>query len=241
MKSTYSIILWKKPDAKGEENCLKVAFRTFSVFQKYRTCYRPNYLTCQSKKDAINANEFEWSYSNFVDQLKRGVNKEGNRVFTNLGYSISFFSQKDEANSTGISAHVGITNTLFFDTIVINLYRNIDWNDETVNYEVESLFRELCKEYNPFWGGVCDTNLSVRFKGYLTNNRPNFLCWLNYWSEEIETEIGKKRIEKVVKKHSEMDYSNHILKIGSKPISSEVEEDVDKLIKLQDILLKKDK
>lgn len=237
MKSTYSIVLWKKSHDKGLDDTFKNTFETLSILQKYNPSYRPNYLTCRSKAEAMSAPKFEWNYDNFVGQLRKGVNKEGDKEFPDLGYSISFFSSK-ESDSAGISAHVGIVNKLFHDSIVINLHNNVDWNDAAAAEEVERLFGELCKEYNPIWGGICDNNLLLRFNGYLSDGKPNFLCWLNYWPDDIEEKVGKKKIKKAVKKYPDMDYSDHILKTGRKPYSVESEDDMRQLIEKQDYILK---
>ena len=201
MKSTYSIVLWKKSHDKGLDDTFKNTFETLSILQKYNPSYRPNYLTCRSKAEAMSAPKFEWNYENFVGQLRKGVNKEGDKEFPDLGYSISFFSSK-ENDSVGISAHVGIVNKLFHDSIVINLHNNVDWNDDAAAEEV------------------------VR------------LCWLNYWPDDIEEKVGKKKIKKAVKKYPDMDYSDHILKIGRKPYSVESEDDMRQLIEKQDYILK---
>lgn len=154
-----------------------------------------------------------------------------------MGYSISLFSSK-ENDSVGISALVGIVNKLFHDSIIVDFYNTIDWSDDEVAEEIERIFRELCKEYTPSWGGICDTDLPLRFNGYLSDGKPNFLCWLNYWPDDIEEKVGKKKIKKAVKKYPDMDYSDHILKTGRKPYSVESEDDMRQLIEKQDYILK---
>ena len=237
MKSTYSIVLWKKSHDKGLDDTFKNTFETLSILQKYNPNYRPNYLTCKSKAEAMSAPKFEWNYENFVEQLRKGINKTGNKEFPDLGYSISFFSSK-ENDSVGVSALVGIVNKLFHDSIIVDFYNTIDWSDDEVAEEIERIFRELCKEYNPSWGGICDTDLPLRFDGYLLDGKPNFLCWLNYWPDDIEAEVGKKKIKKAVKKYPDMDYSDHILKISRMPYSVESEDDMRQLAERQDYILK---
>lgn len=91
MIQRHSIILWKKAERK-DKDFEEIAKETYEVLKQFQECpqeLRPNYLTAKTKKDI---KEFDWNYENFRSMLKKGVNKEGENIFEDLGYSISFFS-----------------------------------------------------------------------------------------------------------------------------------------------------
>lgn len=88
MLQLQTMILWSKPKEKDFENLAKTAYRIMEVLKEFGSEVEPKYLTVNRKKDAF---PFEWSYENFRNTLKKGVNKEGDVEFPELGYSIDFF------------------------------------------------------------------------------------------------------------------------------------------------------
>lgn len=90
MIQRHSIVLWRQAERKDKsfEEIAKEAYEVLDLFQCYPQELRPNYLTVKTKKDI---KEFDWNYKNFSEQLKKGINKEGEVIFNELGYSISFF------------------------------------------------------------------------------------------------------------------------------------------------------
>lgn len=125
MLQRHAIILWKKAESEDRnfEDFSKEAYDTLNIFQDYPQELRPNYLTVTSKKDI---REFDWNYEQFYRVLKKGVNREGEAVFEELGYSISFFSSTDENASCAFLMSVGNKNDKFYNTFIIDL--PLSWN-----------------------------------------------------------------------------------------------------------------
>ena len=125
MVQRHSIILWRKAEKmeKSFEQISKEAFEVLNIFQEYSQELRPNYLTAKTKKQV---KEFDWNYKNFSEQLKTGINKENDRIFKELGYSISFFSSMDEKNSSAFSMTVGNKCAPFYNVLVVDLPLSYD-------------------------------------------------------------------------------------------------------------------
>lgn len=106
MIQRHSIILWRKADRadKSFEEISKEAYEVLNLFQDCPQELRPNYLTAKTRKDV---KEFDWNYENFSNMLKKGINREGETTFEDLGYSTSFFSSLDEQNSTAFIMTAG--------------------------------------------------------------------------------------------------------------------------------------
>ena len=225
MIQRHSIILWRKAEKedKSFEEISKEAYEVLNLFQYCSQELRPNYLTGKTKKDI---KEFEWNYENFSEQLKKGVNKEDEVVFKELGYSISFFSSMDEKNSCTFSMTAGnkfdkINNVLIVDLpLSYNLYEK-----ETADI-ISDLFRKLVQVYKPFWGCISNRALSRKYGKFLEGNLPTTVHWINYWSEDILGTIGMEKIQNMVNKNTMSTFKMGILSIKETAFDVEKEDDI---------------
>ena len=232
MIQRHSIILWRKADRedKSFEEIARETYNVLNVFQNYPQELRPNYLTAKTKKDT---KEFEWNYENFCSTLSKGINKEGKRVFENLGYLISFFSSMNEEDSCGFEVWTGNKSEKFHNTLIINLPLSMNLYDEKTAKKIISLFETLVQTYAPYWGCISNKVLSRKYGKYLVGNLPTTIHWLNYWSEDIIQAIGVKNIQKTVDANPEISFENGIMLIRNTAIDVEKEDDLKFHDKLQ--------
>ena len=225
MIQRHSIILWRKAEKedKSFEEISKEAYEVLDLFQYCSQELRPNYLTAKTKKDI---RKFDWNYENFSEQLKKGVNKEDEVVFKELGYSISFFSSMDEKNACAFSLTAGnkyekINNVLIVDLpLSYNLYEK-----ETADI-ISDLFGKLVQVYKPFWGCISNRALSRKYGKFLEGNLPTTVHWINYWSEDIIGTIGMEKIQNLIDKNTMGTFKNGILSIKDTALNVEKEQDV---------------
>lgn len=236
MLQRHAIILWRKAESKDKsfEELSKEAYDTLSIFQDYPQELRPNYLTVKLKKDI---KEFDWNYENFYKVLKKGINREGETVFEDLGYSISFFSATDENASCSFLMSVGNKNDMFYNTLIIDL--PFSWNlyDVKAANIIRSLFEKLVQSYKPFWGCISNKALSRMYGRFLEGTMPTTVHWINYWSEDIVRTVGMEKIRKMVDSCPAVLFHEGILSIKDTALDVENAEDLRFHDGLQNLLL----
>lgn len=223
MIQTHTIVLWRMPELeeKSFDSLARNSFELMSVFQDFDCEWRPNYLTGYKK----NKTKFQWNYNNFSEELKKGVNREGKKAFSHLGYQISFYSSLIEDKSFGHSLTIG--STRFFNVLTVKIANDFNLYDNVNAKKMERLFEKLVERFNPFWGCVANSKIASKY-GYFDqdNNIPQTVYWLNYFNENIIENIGKERIDNVLSEYSSMSFKNGLLRLCSIPIDYESEEDV---------------
>lgn len=235
MVQRHTVILWKKAESKDRnfEEISKEAYNILNLFQDYPQELKPNYLTVKSKKDV---NEFDWNYENFNSMLKKGINREGENVFENLGYSISFFSSMDEKKSCAFQMNVGNKNNKFYNTFIIDLPLSLNLYDKKIADTIRNLFEKLVKSYMPYWGCISNKVLSRKYGKFLEGNRPTTVHWMNYWSEDIIEMIGMEKIQKMVDRSSIISFQKGVLSIKDTAFDVDKEEDLKYHDELQNYL-----
>ncbi len=225
MIQRHSIILWRKAEQENKsfEEISKDAYDVLNLFQYYPQDLRPNYMTVKTKKDI---EIFDWNYKNFCEQLKKGINREGDVMFKELGYSISFFSSTDEKNSCNISMRTGNKFEQINNTLVIDLPLSFDVSNPQMAVIISDLFEKLVQTYKPFWGCISNKALSRKYGKFLDGNMPTTVHWINYWSEDIIETVGMKKIQNVVDNNMISTFKNGILSIRETAIDVEKEDDV---------------
>lgn len=225
MIQRHSIILWKKAEKKDKdfEEIAKEAYEVLNLFQDCPQELRPNYLTAKTKKDI---KEFDWNYENFRSMLKKGINKEGENIFEDLGYSISFFSSLNGQNSCGFEIIAGNKNEKFYNVLIINLPLSLNLYDKKMADMIRNLFEKLVQSYTPYWGCISNKALSRKYGKFLEGNLPTTVHWINYWSEDIIGTIGMKKIQNVVDKNTMSTFKTGILSIKETALDVEKEDDI---------------
>lgn len=226
MIQRYKIILWKKPEDSDREfdDIARETYNTLLVFQKFPKYLRPNYLTSETKNNALVS---YWEYEDFKNTLKHNVNKEGNIVFEELGYRISYFSDMDDEKSCGISLKVGNKDQRFVNTLIVDLPIFLDLKNNNNIEIIKLLFRMLVLEFKPNWGCVLNRALTRKYGKYVKDGLPSTIHWINYWSEEIINRFGADRLENFINDSitvSQIDKG--VFSISEKALLSDVEDDV---------------
>lgn len=225
MIQRHSIILWKKAEKK-DKDFGEIAKETYDVLKLFQDCpqeLRPNYFTAKTKKDI---KEFDWNYESFKSMLKMGINKEGENIFEDLGYSISFFSSINEQNSCGFDILAGNKNEKFYNALIINLPLSLNLYNEKTAEIIKNIFEKLVQSYMPFWGCISNKVLSRKYGKFLDGNMPTTVHWMNYWSEDIVCTMGEKKIWKMVDKYQMLTFMNGILSIKSTALDTDKEDDM---------------
>lgn len=225
MLQKHSMILWRKAERSDKrfEEIAKETYKVVDLFQNYPQEMRPNFLTGKTQKDV---KEFEWNYENFCNVLKKGINKEGENIFEDLGYAVSFFSSMDEKESYGFQIEAGNKNERFYNTLIINLPLSLNLFEKKNCEKITRLFEELALVYKPFWGCVSNNALSRRYGRFLEGNLPTTVHWVNYWSEDIVETIGMEKIQKVVDGNPMISFQKGIFLIKDKALDVNKEEDL---------------
>ncbi len=231
MIQTHSLVLWKKAETRDFYAYTKEAYEIMQVLISYGICI-PAYETVMRKKDA---KLFEWNYDNFSEAVKKNVSKEGDTLFQNLGYTISFFSSLNNDKASGITLTIGNTNTKFVNALVIDFSPSINLYNENAASLVNDMFCECVDIFKPFWGCISNMKNTRTFKKFMNDSKPTTVHWINYWSDGIINEIGKDKIQVVLDSCENCSFKNGIFKI--KPIAMNVDNEED--IKLQQMINRK--
>ncbi|OPX44390.1 hypothetical protein CLHUN_16890 [Ruminiclostridium hungatei] len=233
MIQTYTMILWAHPGKEDFETVVKKAYAALQSLAKYGEDISPNYLTVSRKKDA---KPFEWSFEAFRELVANSVNKEGGKVFTELGYTFSFFSSLNNKESAGISMTTGITDPRFKNTFTVNfpqsyLMSNPDKAERTV-----SAFTDCIRAFEPYWGCVANSANSLRFSGYYREGLPTAFHWLNYFGREITEKLGKEKLDKLPIHTARAVEDGYLLRLDEAPLDDENSEAVSKQKQVNEFL-----
>lgn len=224
MLQLHTMILWSKPKEKDFENLAKTAYRIMEVLKEFGSEVEPKYLTVNRKKDAV---PFEWSYENFRNTLKKGVNKEGDVEFPELGYSIDFFSSLESQHSSSIRMKIGNQNSEFVDNLVIQFPKF--YSLEKINQDkdkIKVLFNQCIHLFQPYWGCISNSMNIDRFDNYVKNDKPLTLHWLNYWGEDILRNIPAIKAMSVPVYYTEPIEKGWFIQLKDDPLDDTLEEDV---------------
>lgn len=216
------MLLWRnseKPEISFDEVAER-AYSTMELFNALLPKYRPNFLTVWRKKDAKKLN---WNYSDFKHILSRHVNREGQTIFPELGYQISFFSDLSEEDMFGYEMCVGNTCEMFNNNLIVHFAPSFSMSDPLNLQLTEDLFRRAVQTFQPYWG--CVTNWQGE---YFDNRRgaPAMVHWLNYFSDETVHKIGSKKINSMQRKYPEVRFDNGFLRIKDSMLDSDDKNDL---------------
>lgn len=236
MIQRHSIILWKNAYEKSKsfEDIAKESFELLKLLQKYPVNFQPIYLSEKIKKESV---LFDWNFNNFKLLLEKSVNKEGQTVFYDLGYTLSFFSSFDDEESCSIKITTGITNANFVNSFILDLPIGFDLYNKVNADLIRNLFRSLINIYTPFFGCVSNKVLTRKYGAHLKNDKPAIVHWLNYWSESIVEKIDNKKIKSVLQENEQITFSNGVFSIKETALDMNNEKDLEYQEYLQKELL----
>jgi len=224
MLQSHSLILWSYANIEDFEVSLKKADDLLSALRKFGPELSPNYSTVYRKRDA---KPLDWKPETLEKLLKKGVNKEGNKIFLDLGYGLSFFSNLNDNDSAGISLTVGTSNPKFKNNFHVDLPLSLPiYDDEQVNNRLITVFKECIKVFNPF--GACISNdVNIRsYDGYWNDGLPTAIHWVNYFDDEISKRLGENRIMTSPISEKEKFHTGYFLMLKNKPINVDFEDDI---------------
>lgn len=224
MIQMHTMVLWSETRVEKFDVIVRRAFDTMQALKEFGIELSPNYLTVARKK---NAKPFEWSFKAFEEVVKNGLNKEGKNVFQKLGYSFSFFSSLIEKESASINMTVGVTNSKFKNTLVVNLPQSLPiFNDSIVIEKLIRVFKDCTITFEPFWGCIANKANSRRFDGYLNDVLPTTTHWVNYWGKDIVNRLDVQKLEKEQTFLIENLGDGYFLKLKETPINNECTADI---------------
>lgn len=192
MIQVYSIVLWANPYEMSLEEAAEKCYCLLSALSMYGEELMPKYLSARRKRDV---KDFVLTLQNVQELIEKNVNKESNKVFYELGSSMSFFSSFDEGQSCRISIKISrCLNSNITNTLVIKLpYEHFSGLDER-RADFEKLFKELVCIFNPYYGFVENNQNQQIDEYYWRNDKPTFLHWMNYFSTETMCKIGMDKL-----------------------------------------------
>jgi hypothetical protein len=224
MLQSHSLILWANASNEEFQVSLNKAHDLLLALKDFGPELSPNYLPANRKKDVTN---FDWSLETLQELFKKGINKEGEIAFPDLGYELSFFSSLDEDESAGISMTLGVRNNKFINNFVVDLPLSLPiYESLEVNKRLITVFKECVRIFNPFWACIGnDVNLR-RYDGYWGNKLPTAIHWVNYFGSEVSKTFGDVKITSSPTYIKEKFHSGYLLLLKNGPINDEIEDDV---------------
>jgi len=192
MIQTYSLLLWSEPTESNLDEMIEISFSLLSALKQYGHELSPKYLTARKKSEA---KEFVLNRGNLKELIERSINKEGEKVFLDLGRHFSFFSSLKDNESCGISLTVGASNKNKINSLIVNLpYGGFSGFSEKVS-DFENLVKRLVKIFRPYWCCVYNSETGSDY-GYKLweDKKPVSVHWLNYFNKVTAKNIGMKRV-----------------------------------------------
>lgn len=223
MFQRHSIILWADAVKEDFQQSLNKAYKLLLALKEFGPELSPNYLTAIKKKEA---KKFDLSIETLEELLKKSVNKEGNTVFPDLGYSISFFSSIKADDSAGVSISVGISNPKFNNCFIVKLPLSLPvYTSNEVRSKLILLFKECITVFEPFWGCISNSVNIRRYEGFWGDKLPTTIHWVNYFGSQLSEELGESKILSSPYINEKF-HSGALVLLKDEPINDEFEEDV---------------
>ena len=232
----YKIILWKKPlvaDTQFSE-IVQNTVDTLSIFYDLPEQYRPNFYTSYRKSSA---KPFVLSCDEIASYLRKNVLKINYKECFELGCTLSLFSSMKDDSAFGYLMRVGVKDTGFLNTLVVNIALDYKMYDEESARLIETLFEKSVAVFKPFWGAVVNNCACNDKEPYMVNGLPTNVHWMNYWSDEIINSIGLRKIKIAIKKFEHFEFYNGIIKLQKLPLQAKKEDDTRYKRKVEDLLL----
>jgi hypothetical protein len=210
MNPRYSIVMWRKPCDMTEIQMTDISFSLLKTLDSYGFGLSPTYLTVSNLSDM---KTFELSHDNLARLFKTCMNSENGRDYPELGRTISFFSSLDDNTCSGISLHLGGSNTLSPNSLVLNLPKNQDWFfTNKINFY--NLFEKLISIFVPYYAFVAE-NTDKRSYWNKEKDIPTIIHWLNYFDYGLAKKLKVSQFKGV----REISYG-YIFKLFDVPFDS---------------------
>lgn len=188
MNERYTMIIWITPVEETLEAQTERIFLTLSELGIIDSL-RPNFLTAMSKKLT---KEFILNKENICDLILR----EQDKLFSDLGSYLSFFTSMNNDESNGIRIKTGITNPKFTNSIVINIHSSNLINDDKKLLQLIPIFKKLVKINKPFYACIVGRGNKDMYVGHYLNEKeqPKVAYWMNYWGKDIISKIDFEQV-----------------------------------------------
>jgi hypothetical protein len=224
MPQTHSMILWAAPTKEDFKETVNKAYQILTALKEFGPELSPNYITNLIKKDA---KQFSLDYDSLAELIRKGVNKEGNRVFPDLGYRINFFSSLNDVDNTGISLTLGVTNSKLKNTFIVNFPISLNVFDDNISIGLIELFKTCNNIFNPFWGCILNSGTLIRYKTLFKNDLATTIHWVNFWGEDIIRKVSEEKISKAsLYSREKIDNKGYLLILKRKPIDDNSQNDI---------------
>ena len=231
-KQQYKMLLCREAE-KSKISFADLARKTYKLMMLFNELlpmqYRPNYETTNKKCDA---KIYDWSYEQFYNDLKKGINHTKDAVFEELGYSISFFSSLNNSECVGYILNVGATNNNVQNFLSVSFPPAFDYFKKSNSSLLEDLFVKCVTVFGASYGKVANSCIfdgkgtTFNLNGY----KVEHLQWLNYFlPEKFNIE---KQLKSLTKLNHNIVYSNGFLKLKDIAIDSTNTEDMDLVNKI---------
>lgn len=220
----HSIILWAEPKKEAFEDLSVKCYNILNILKNFSPDLSPKYiLDFETKK----FKEYEFNINEIKKILKDNINKEGDKIFPELGYRIHFISHLNTANTTGISMTIGASFERITNTINIGIKDDfVLYDNHKVNFHLVKLFKNLIELYKPFWGCVSNDINSNRIEKFIKSNKPTTVHWLNFWGSKLLNELKINNWENAPIEEYEQIDDGYFIKLKKEPIDDENENDL---------------
>lgn len=239
MNQNFTMLFWRKPSKKEKpfEQIAEETYKMFMVFmEKLPENLRPNFKTVSKLGDA---KLYDWSFENFSQDLEKGVNHTRDKVFRDLGYSLSFFSSLDNKESCGYMAKVGVTRKDFIDTFIVEFPVGFDYFSEENASMLEEIFCRCLEIFNPYYACFANSKVKTSYSYLSDDDKPLDAHWLNYFSHDMMKHIKKGSIKRLERDFDGFEFHDGFIKIQRTPLNAENQKDLELKEQVEGLLFDK--
>lgn len=223
MFQNHSMILWSYPKDEDFEDVVNKIYTMFDTLRQVSPDLFPNYRIGKKKREYI---RFTGTYEEIKNILLQGVNKEGIKVFDDLGYSASFSISNNKDLGT-ILFTIGVKYPKLKNIFIFNLPTSVFLGNQYKPSILITIFKKYCEVFEPFWGCISNSDNINCYDGYWKNEKPSTVHWLNYFGESLVQRIGCKKIESAPVAFIEKQNQGYLILLKDSPIENENQKDLE--------------
>lgn len=189
MIQTYKMIFWLQAKTRTVDEVSQILLDIYHCLGRYDEDILPRYRTAKRKKDVST-----------IDISKVGFIKIITDIVSKLHtpedvYTLGFFSDLQETSSVGLNCTFGNLPTQRCNAITIQFPPNFSGLTKRMDH-LYLLFQDLTETLQPYFSCI-KNNLNNHIADTLWKEKPTYVHWINFYSNETIKKIGIKKLEKI--------------------------------------------
>lgn len=217
------MLLWAKPKKEDIKEIILKGLNILNVLKNFGPELEAKYVR---RKIPNTVTKFKLTEDDFKTIIMDNINKEGNKEFINLGYTLHFFTDLDKKKLTAIYLHIGASFHKIVNSLIIHFSENFNIYKPPLSYAIIDLFKKLIILFQPFWACIANNINKLRFHKFVKDNKPTTVHWLNYWGSKLLENINTNNLQNAPVKEYEQINDGLFIKLKDQPIDNTNEEDI---------------